>query len=204
MTNIKSKQRVRELAEVFTADREVNAMLDLVAPAFETIDKTFLEPACGTGNFLIKILQRKLEVIRKLNEEKRKTRKQLEFNIVKAVSSIYAVDICPENVNQSRERLLNLIVTEYPSFFKKTSSAHSGFLTCIKYVLEKNIVEGDTINKLENIIFFEYTFNDKDKTVKRTQFRPYDEQRKRREYIDKYNEGRDLVEYDFIGYLELC
>lgn len=56
---IKSKERVRDLAEVYTAEREVRAMLDLV-PEF-SLNQTFLEPACGNGNFLIEILRRKLQ-----------------------------------------------------------------------------------------------------------------------------------------------
>lgn len=59
----KSKSRVRNHGEVFTAEREVNAMLDLVKNETERIDSRFLEPACGNGNFLIKILERKLNVV---------------------------------------------------------------------------------------------------------------------------------------------
>ena len=62
---IKSRERVSERGEVFTAEREVNAMLDLVKQETERIDSRFLEPACGTGNFLVEILRRKLEVIRR-------------------------------------------------------------------------------------------------------------------------------------------
>ena len=59
---VKSKQRVADHGEVFTADREVNAMLDLVKQETERIDSRFLEPACGDGNFLAEILRRKLAV----------------------------------------------------------------------------------------------------------------------------------------------
>ena len=62
---IKSKERVRTRGEVFTAAREVNAMLDLVKDETENIDATFLEPACGTGNFLDEVLRRKLAVCQK-------------------------------------------------------------------------------------------------------------------------------------------
>ena len=62
---IKSRERVVERGEVFTAEREVNAMLDLVKQETERIDSRFLEPACGTGNFLVEILRRKLEVVRR-------------------------------------------------------------------------------------------------------------------------------------------
>lgn len=59
---IKSRERVAAHGEVFTSEREVNAMLDLVKQETERIDSRFLEPACGDGNFLIEILRRKLAV----------------------------------------------------------------------------------------------------------------------------------------------
>ena len=58
---VKSKERVTNHGEVFTNKREVNAMLDLVKQETERIDARFLEPACGTGNFLVEILERKLK-----------------------------------------------------------------------------------------------------------------------------------------------
>jgi len=60
---VKSKQRVADHGEVFTAQREVNAMLDLVKQETERIESRFWEPACGTGNFLVEILRRKLAVV---------------------------------------------------------------------------------------------------------------------------------------------
>ena len=62
---VKSKQRVADHGEVFTAEREVKAMCDLVADECLRIDSRFLEPACGDGNFLQEILTRKLEVVTK-------------------------------------------------------------------------------------------------------------------------------------------
>ena len=62
---VKSKQRVADHGEVFTAEREVNAMLDLVKQETERIDSRFLEPACGDGNFLSEILRRKLAVVKR-------------------------------------------------------------------------------------------------------------------------------------------
>ena len=64
---VKSKKRVAEHGEVFTNEREVNAMLDLVKQETERIDSRLLEPACGTGNFLIEILNRQLEGTKKAN-----------------------------------------------------------------------------------------------------------------------------------------
>ena len=62
---IKSKKRVAADGEVFTAEREVNAMLDLVKQETERVDRRFLEPACGDGNFLAEILRRKLKEVRR-------------------------------------------------------------------------------------------------------------------------------------------
>ena len=66
MTNqqVKSKQRVADHGEVFTAEREVKAMCDLVKQETERIESRFLEPACGNGNFLAEVLSRKLAVVK--------------------------------------------------------------------------------------------------------------------------------------------
>ena len=66
ISQVKSKKRTRDYGEVFTNDREVNAMLDLVKDESERVDSRFLEPACGTGNFLAKILERKLGTVNRL------------------------------------------------------------------------------------------------------------------------------------------
>ena len=59
MRQIKSKDRVQKHGEVFTAEREVKAMCDLLPPEMFETEKTFLEPACGEGVFIIEILKRK-------------------------------------------------------------------------------------------------------------------------------------------------
>ena len=87
---IKSRQRVAERGEVFTAEREVNAMLDLVKQETERIDSRFLEPACGTGNFLAEILRRKLDVVSRLYQRQVAG---VQLQSVIAVSNIYGIDI---------------------------------------------------------------------------------------------------------------
>ena len=87
---VKSKQRVADHGEVFTADREVNAMLDLVKQETERIDSRFLEPACGDGNFLAEILRRKLAVVKR---KYGKSPYEYERYAVVAATSIYGVDI---------------------------------------------------------------------------------------------------------------
>lgn len=102
---VKSKQRVEEHGEVFTNEREVNAMLDMVKQETERIDSRFLEPACGDGNFLSEVLRRKLAVV-----AERYGKSQLEYEryAFVAVSSIYGVDIMADNVEECRERLYGI------------------------------------------------------------------------------------------------
>ena len=92
---VKSRERVAAHGEVFTAEREVKAMCDLVKPETERIDSRFLEPACGDGNFLAEILSRKLacEQIRKY----RKSSYDWERNSLLALGSLYGVDILADN-----------------------------------------------------------------------------------------------------------
>jgi type I restriction-modification system DNA methylase subunit len=112
---VKSKKRVTDHGEVFTSEREVNAMLDLVKQETERIDSRFLEPACGTGNFLVEILRRKLKIL-----ENRYKKSQLEFEryTVIAISSIYGVDILEDNVVECRNRLFEIFDEKYTSFYK--------------------------------------------------------------------------------------
>lgn len=99
---IKSKARVRAHGEVFTAPREVNAMLDLVKDETERIDATFLEPACGDGNFLDEVLRRKLAVCRRRYGRSAADYEKFSFL---ACTTLYGVDILADNVARCRERL---------------------------------------------------------------------------------------------------
>ena len=110
-TQIKSKQRVEDHGEVFTAEREVNAMLDLVNTESERVDSRFLEPACGDGNFLSEILRRKLDVAKRLSVPPRKRKIQpaeFEKQSVIAVTSIYGIDLLIDNVISCRKRLFQI------------------------------------------------------------------------------------------------
>ena len=91
---IKSRSRVKAHGEVFTAEREVKAMCDLVREETERVDSRFLEPACGDGNFLAEILTRKLAVVKK---KYGKSFSDYEKNAVLAVSSLYGVDILADS-----------------------------------------------------------------------------------------------------------
>jgi len=138
---VKSKKRVSDHGEVFTSEREVNAMLDLVKQETERIDSRFLEPACGSGNFLVEVLRRKLAVV----EAKYKS-SQLEFEryAVIAISSIYGVDILKDNVEECRERLFLIFDTLYTKLYKKNSKEECR--NAVKFILGRNILWGDALS----------------------------------------------------------
>lgn len=165
MTNsqTKSKERVREHGEVFTAEREVKAMCDLVKDETERIDSRFLEPACGDGNFLAEILTRKLEVVKR---KYKKSTLDYEKNAVLAISSVYGVDIMQDNVLACRDRLFKLWDKEYKSVCKKDCNDQTR--EAVKFILTKNIVCGNALTLKcvdengketdEPIVFSEWAF----------------------------------------------
>jgi SAM-dependent methyltransferase len=155
---LKSKQRVTDHGEVFTAKREVNAMLDLVTQETERIDSRFLEPACGTGNFLVEILKRKISVV-----ENRYSKNQLDYEryAIIAISSIYGVDILLDNVQTCRDRLLGIFTHYYIKNYKNDFKPEC--LKSAEFILSRNILWGDALNlktpdeKSEPIIFSEWS-----------------------------------------------
>jgi hypothetical protein len=156
---VKSKKRVADHGEVLTAKREVNAMLDLVKQETERIDSRFLEPACGTGNFLAAILERKLEVV-----EKRYGKSQLEFEryAILAVSSIYGIDILEDNVRQCRHRLYGGFDCDFYSRLFK-NKAKNECREAVRFILERNIIWGDALtlktvgDNARHIVFSEWS-----------------------------------------------
>ncbi len=112
-------------------------MLDLVQQETQRIDSRFLEPACGTGNFLAEVLERKLSVV-----DRRYRRSQLEQEryMLLAVSSIYGIDLLEDNVVECRHRLLTIIKKYYNSLFNED------FLRAITFVLERNIIHGNALS----------------------------------------------------------
>ncbi|MBN1972582.1 MAG: hypothetical protein JW787_03015 [Sedimentisphaerales bacterium] len=136
-----SRKRVADHGEVYTARREVNAMLDLVKQETERIESRFLEPACGTGNFLAEVLERKLRIV-----ESRYGKSLLEYerNAFLAVTSIYGIDILEDNVIKCRKRLSDIFNQCYNSLFKEEC------LNAVRYILERNIIWGDAL-KLETV-----------------------------------------------------
>lgn len=154
---VKSKERVVNHGEVFTAQREVNAMCDLVKEETERIESRFLEPACGNGNFLAEILRRKLEVVK---NRYRKNFFDYERYAVLAISSLYGIDILEDNVEECRQRLFQIWDKEYTLNVK--NQANNECREAVQYILKKNIVCGDALTMKQNdgtsIIFSEWNF----------------------------------------------
>ena len=154
-SHIVSKQRVAAHGEVFTSQREVNAMLDLVQQETERVDSRFLEPACGTGNFLAEILERKLNVVKR-----RYRRSPLEYEryAVLAVSSIYGIDLLEDNVVECRQRLLVIVEAYCRNLFNEP------FLRTVRFILDRNIIHGDALSlqtvgdQPKPIVFSEWSF----------------------------------------------
>ncbi len=145
---IKSRQRVAEKGEVFTAEREVNAMLDLVKQETERIDSRFLEPACGTGNFLVEILRRKLEVVRR---QYQKQLGELELQTTIALSSIYGVDIMKDNVQECCQRLLDIVCRWYAEVHPLQKAPSERLSATWSYLLHRNILWGDALTLREPV-----------------------------------------------------
>lgn len=142
MAQVKSKQRVADHGEVFTAEREVKAMCDLVADECLRIDSRFLEPACGDGNFLAEILTRKLDVVTK---RYRKSPYDYERNALLALGSIYGVELLQDNVEACRERLYLLWDGKYKMAVKKKEQ-NDEVRESARYILQHNIICGNALS----------------------------------------------------------
>lgn len=139
-SQIKSKERVAQRGEVFTAEREVNAMCDLVANECLRPDSRFLEPACGDGNFLSAILKRKLAELRR--KYKKSPRDYEKLSIV-AIGSLYGVDIMNDNVEACRQRLFSIWDEEYTAHCKADASDEAR--QAARFIISRNIINGNAL-----------------------------------------------------------
>jgi hypothetical protein len=155
---IKSRERVRDLAEVYTHEREVGAMLDLVPDMFPSaedpgnIDRAFLEPACGSGNFLVEILERKLAYV---TPHRYGPRERFEYHVLRCVASIYGIDICEDNVVVARERMSDVIDAHVERHLGGGTPAPA-FVSAVRAILATNIIRGDTLTDAAHIELVEY------------------------------------------------
>lgn len=154
----RTRDRVRDLAEVYTHKREVDAMLDLVPDMFPSdqsprnIGRTFLEPACGSGNFLVAILERKLAYV---TTSVYRTQVTLEAAMLKALSSIYGIDIDESNVEASRG-FMKAEIAHHANLQLNTIALGDGFWGAVEAILLANIVCADALNDANDIRFIEW------------------------------------------------
>ncbi len=166
---IKSKKRVTDHAEVFTDEREVDNMLDLVDDESTRIDSRFLEPACGDGNFLSNILERKLSTVKARYQ---KSESEFEKYAILAVSSIYGVDLLEDNIDICRQRLFDIFNKQYSRYCETISNDQCR--ESAKFILKKNIQSGDalTLRNSSNypLIFSEWSLVS-ERLIQRRDFR---------------------------------
>jgi len=162
MSLVKSKQRVADHGEVFTPSWMVEAMLDLVKEESHRIDSRFLEPACGSGNFLVQVLRRKLAAVEmkfgKSDFEKR-------HYALLGLMCIYGIELLPDNIVECRANRLEIFaeylnLNESDDFYRTATS-----------VLEQNLVHGDALTMLardgQPITFAEWGYIGKGKFQRR-------------------------------------
>jgi hypothetical protein len=173
---VKSRQRVSDHGEVFTAEREVKTMCDLVDNECNRIDSRFLEPACGDGNFLAEILSRKLA------STEMKKYKRLAFDWERksllALGSLYGVDILSDNAQLCRDRLYEIWEKEYEAVCKKECNEETKISA--RFILERNIVCGNALTLMcvddqqqdtgEPIVFSEWTLPFDDARIQRKDY----------------------------------
>lgn len=162
MSLIKSRERVVDHGEVFTPAWMVEAMLDLVKPETERIDSRFLETACGSGNFLVKVLQRKLLAVElKFGQNDFEKRHYALLGLM----CIYGIELLADNIAECRSNVLEFFA-EYLKLDKMDELYRAA-----SYVLSQNLVHGDALTMRTNngkpIAFAEWGYLGKGKFQKR-------------------------------------
>jgi len=157
---VKSGERVRDLGEVFTPAATVKEMLDLLPARMWAVhpSPTFLEPACGDGNFLVAILDRKLDKVAKAFRSGKldagDDEDAAQFHALEALSSIYAVDISADNIIGgtpghevgARTRLLNLFTEWNVEVLGKRLGERSLVLRAVSWIVEHNLIVGNMLS----------------------------------------------------------
>lgn len=162
MNLIKSRKRVADHGEVFTPAWMVDAMLDLVKEETESIDSRFLEPACGSGNFLVRVLQRKLAAV-ELKYGKSDFERQ--HYALLALMCIYGIELLADNIAECRANLLDIL-----SDYLKIENSDNLYRVS-SGVLSRNLVHGDALTMLNSdgqpITFAEWGYLGKGKFQRR-------------------------------------
>ena len=136
MTLVKSKKRVADHGEVFTPAWMVEAMLDLVKEETERIDSRFLEPACGSGNFIVQILKRKLAAV---EVKFGKSDFERQHYALLGLMCIYGIELLADNIAECRANVLD-VFAEYLNIDET-----AGLYRAATHVLSENLVHGDAL-----------------------------------------------------------
>ena len=136
MNIVKSKQRVADHGEVFTPAWMVEAMLNLVKDETERIDSRFLEPACGSGNFLVQILRRKLAAVELKYGKSDFGRRHYALL---ALMCLYGIELLPDNIAECRANMLE-ILADYLNLEQSDDPYRAAF-----FVLSQNLIHGDAL-----------------------------------------------------------
>lgn len=136
MSLIKSKKRVADHGEVFTPPWIAEAMLDLVKDETERIDSRFLEPACGSGNFLVRVLQRKLAAV---EIKFRKSEFEKRHYALLSLMCTYGIELLEDNISECRANMLE-VLAEYLNI-----DTSDDLYRAASYVLSQNLVHGDAL-----------------------------------------------------------
>jgi hypothetical protein len=159
---VKSKQRVADHGEVFTTSRMVEAMLDLVKEETERIDSRFLEPACGSGNFLVQVLRRKLSAVElKFGKSEFERRHYALLGLM----CIYGIELLGDNVAECRDNLLEIFAA-----YLGIDDAED-FCRAADHVVSQNLIHGDALTMRtaldQPIVFAEWGYLGKGKFQRR-------------------------------------
>lgn len=162
MNLVKSKQRVADHGEVFTPAWMVEAMLDMVKEESERIDSRFLEPACGSGNFLVNVLQRKLAAVElKFGDSDFERRHYALLGLM----CIYGIELLADNIAECRNNLLDI----FAEYLRLDES--EDFYRAAAFVLSQNLIHGDALTMRttldQPIVFAEWGYLGKGKFQRR-------------------------------------
>ena len=134
---VKSKQRVSDFGEVYTAHRQVTDMLDMIPAEVAGINTTYLEPACGNGNFIIEILKRKFALITA------KDPWTYSILVLRCVASVYGVDIQHDNTLETVDRIATFVEKAYEKVFHRLPDEL--ITDAVRKIASRNIVWGNTL-----------------------------------------------------------
>ena len=192
----RTRDRVRDLAEVYTHKHEVDAMLDLIADMFpdksnpRNIGRTFLEPSCGSGNFLVAILERKLAFVTTRIYRSTAT---FQTAVLRATSSIYGIDIDQSNVDASRG-FMRAEIAHHVNLQLNTQAVGADFWSAVETILSTNIRRADTLKDAASVDLVEYHWGRKTGYVTRTW--TYLDERDRQ--LDLFARGMDDLRRDAV------